>query len=376
MKDFSDYEIEQRWSRAHALMKQQGFDALFFTSEPEIRYFTGFRTEFWQSPTRPWFLILPQDQAPIAVIPEIGRALMEQTCITQIHSWASPHPEDDGIRLLCQFLKPYSKIGMPMGQESVLRMPLKDFYEVTQGISGKIADCTPLIQALRVIKSSAELAIMAKIANITSQAFDQAPDLFSVSQSLQQVFRKFRITLLEQGADNVPYLAGAAGQGGYGDIISPPSEQEIKAGDILMLDTGATLQGYYADFDRNYAFGHADDRAKYGYQTLWHAIEEGINAAKAGVSCADLFHLMNRSIGNEQESVGRYGHGLGIQLTEYPSIAAYDQTKLQPNMVLTIEPSIMLAEDKMLVLEENIIITEDQPILLSKRAPPELPILT
>ena len=58
---------------------EQGLDALLFTTEAEMRYFTGFRTLFWLSPTRPWFLVVPMTGKPIAVIPEIGAALMRTT---------------------------------------------------------------------------------------------------------------------------------------------------------------------------------------------------------------------------------------------------------------------------------------------------------
>ena len=64
--DFGVSEFEQRTQRAQRLMNDAGLDALFLTSEPEVRYLTGFRTLFWQSPTRPWFVIVPASGKPIA----------------------------------------------------------------------------------------------------------------------------------------------------------------------------------------------------------------------------------------------------------------------------------------------------------------------
>ena len=64
-----------------------------------------------------------------------------------------------------------------------------------------------------------------------------------------------------------------------------------------------------------------------------------------------------------------------MQLTEWPSIAAFDQTVLKPGMVMTLEPSIGVTEATMMVQEENILITEDAPILLTTRAAPELPVI-
>ena len=167
------------------------------------------------------------------------------------------------------------------------------------------------------------------------------------------------------------------GPDGYADVISPPSEDPLREGDVLMLDTGATRDGYFCDFDRNFAFGRASDAAKRSYATLYAATEAGLAAARPGATCADLWLAMHKAMGGGEGSgdVGRYGHGLGMQLTEQPSLAPFDQTVLEPGMVLTLEPSIPTTGGMMLVQEENILVTEDAPVLLTTRAAPELPVI-
>ncbi|MGB9438886.1 MAG: M24 family metallopeptidase, partial [Desulfobacterales bacterium] len=78
------------------------------------------------------------------------------------------------------------------------------------------------------------------------------------------------------------------------------------------------------------------------------------------------------AIGND---VGRLGHGLGMQLTEWPSNTAFDNTPLVPGMVLTLEPGMMYAPGKSMVHEENIVITESGAQYLSVRCSPELTII-
>ena len=78
-RGFAEVEFVARCAKAQMAMEQAGVDAILFASEAEIRYFTGFMTPFWQSPTRPWFLVLPRSGKPVAVIPGIGVPLM-QTC--------------------------------------------------------------------------------------------------------------------------------------------------------------------------------------------------------------------------------------------------------------------------------------------------------
>jgi len=375
MVDFPVTEFETRMTLAQAAMTAAGLDAILLCTEAELRYFSGFRTQFWQSPTRPWFLVLPRNGAPIAVIPEIGADLMARTWVDDIRTWASPDPVDDGVSLLAGVLSGFDKVGLPMGQEASLRMPLGDFYRVQQRSNVTFVDCSNLIKAIRIVKSDAEIAILRKICQIGSTAFDTATSLFHPGLALNDAFRAFKIALLQAGAEDVPYLVGAAGQGGYGDVISPPGDTPLRNGDILMLDTGASLQGYFCDFDRNFAIVHANDAAKQAYETLWQATEAGLQAARAGATCANLFHAMHKSLGGGTSNVGRYGHGLGIQLTEYPSNASFDHTVLQPGMVMTLEPSLTISKGKMMVHEENILITEAAPVLLTKRSPAELPVI-
>jgi len=374
--DFPPWEYERRLDLAQRAMRKHRLDALLFTTEAELRYFTGFRTLFWQSPTRPWFLVVPAEGKPIAVIPTIGENLMATTWIDDIRTFSSPHADDDGLSLLTSVLRSTSRVGMPMGRETSLRMPLNDLTRLRNALPAtEFCDAMELVQALRMVKSELEIEVISKICAVASEAFENAPNLLREGQSLKDTFRAFRIDLLQRGADDVPYLVGGAGPGGYDDVISPPSDKPLEAGDVLMLDTGATLSGYFCDFDRNFAIGQASSDARTAYARLHAATEAAIEAARPGMTCADLFKLMNDRIGGTGSNVGRLGHGLGMQLTEAPSLIDFDETILQEGMVITLEPSMDLSEGKMMVHEENIVIRDGPAQLLSRRAAPELPIL-
>ena len=75
------------------------------------------------------------------------------------------------------------------------------------------------------------------------------------------------------------------------------------------------------------------------------------------------------------DEVGRYGHGLGIQLTEPPSLTNWDKTEIKAGMALTIEPSISYGDGLTMVAEENLLILDDGIVLLSDRAPRDLPVI-
>ena len=74
-------------------------------------------------------------------------------------------------------------------------------------------------------------------------------------------------------------------------------------------------------------------------------------------------------------SVGRLGHGLGMQLTESPSITAFDTTVLQAGMVMTLEPGIIYGDGRLMVHEENIVVENSGARLLTKRASPSIPVI-
>ncbi|MEM1049898.1 MAG: Xaa-Pro peptidase family protein, partial [Pseudomonadota bacterium] len=357
--------------------------ALFLTPDEPIRDVTGFQTPFFQSPTRPWFVIVPGAGKPIAVIPEIGAALMATTWIDDIRTWASPDPVDDGVSLLADALADRvpdpGRIGMPMGPETGLRMPLQDFERLRDQLGGRrFQDATEILKTARMKKSVLEIEKIAWVCGRASDAFADLPNRVVPGLPDTEIMRRFRIDCLMRGVDAVPYLVGGAGPDGTADVIAPPVGREICAGDILMLDTGCVYDGYFCDFDRNFAIGTASDAARRAYRTLHEAVDAGLSVARPGVTCADLFHAMQNRIGAAPDSgsdVGRMGHGLGMQLTEPPSLTPFDETPLVEGMVLTLEPSMSVVPGRIMVHEENIVIREDGCTLMTTRAPSELPVV-
>lgn len=371
-RGFPASEFRSRCTNAQSLMAQAGLDALLLTTEAEVRYYTGFLTRFWESPTRPWFVVLPLSGEPIAVIPEIGAHLMGQTWISDIRTWQSPDRDDDGVTLLantlCDGTPEAGKIGVADQLESHLRMPLADFRRL-ETLIGTRAICGDqgVTSALRNIKSALEIAKIKKATGIADRAFDHVQDIASAGTPLSQVFRDFQRLCLESGADWVPYLAGGAGQGGYGDVISPATDAPLRQGDVLMLDTGLVWDGYFCDFDRNFSLGKPTATVQEAHSALIEATQAAFAIARPGALMSDLFHAMHAIVdpSGKNGAAGRLGHGLGMQLTEGPSITSQDDTPLEPGMVLTLEPGITLPEGQIMVHEEDIVITQAAPEWLS-----------
>ena len=380
-RGFPKAEFEARLARAQAAMVREGLDGLLVTTHPDVYYFTGFLTGFWESPTRPWFVLLPQSGAPVAVIPGIGAALMTKTWVADIRTWASPDLFDDGVSLLADTLREVissGKIGIPDGHETHLRMPVADFARLKTACApvGIISD-SGIVRALRMIKSEAEIGKIEKACTIAGRAFDRVGEIARAGETLAEVFRRFQMLCLEEGADQVRYLASGAGPLGYTDVISPASGAPLQEGDCLMLDTGLTWDGYFCDYDRNFAIGKPDALVRTAHEKLIEATHSGFAAARPGATAADLFHAMDKVLtgGEARTDNGRLGHGLGIQLTEWPSLIPADKTVLEAGMVLTLEPGLETRDGNMLVHEENIVITENGARWLSPLQIPAIRVL-
>ncbi len=377
-------EFEARTVRAQQLMRNMRLDALLLMTEPEIAYYAGFNSYFWQSPTRPWFLVIPLSGEPIAVVPSIGVTTVANTWIQDVRSWQSPNPADEGVSLLASTLKElgtnYKRIGVPTGPETHLRMPGNDVQTLNRLLGGiSLVDATDIVKTQRMVKSSLEIAKHQHICELVSDSFENVPRIIHTGMSEREAFQAFRLDILSRKATSAPYLVTTSGPGGIDDAIRFPCDRVLNEGDLLFIDTGCEYDGYYSDFDRNFALGAASDEALFAYRLAYKATEAGIAAVKPGVKSSDVFKAMAKVLeegGASNSSIGRMGHGVGLKNTEWPSIMASDDTVLQAGMILAIEPGYEFLPGKIMLHEENVVVRDEAAQLLSRRADPELPILT
>ena len=381
-RGFPVKEFEERLIRAQKIIQNHEFDGILITSPQNIRYFTGYDSQFWESPTRPWFVVVPATGKPIGIVPEIGESEFKKTWLDEIKSWPSPKPEDEGISLVKSTLenlpKTYGQIGAELGKEMAIRMPVRDLLKLKETVKTNIVDGSDAIWDMRMVKTNAEIERIKFICSIASDAFNDLPSKLLIGDSERDAVNKLKIDILKRGADNVPFMPGISGYGGVSQIVCGPSDRILENDDILFIDTGSSFDGYFCDFDRNFAFGSISSDVERVNEVLWQATEAGIKATVPGATTLDIFNTMNKILeegGALGNNVGRLGHGLGLQLTEPPSHRPEEETVIKENMVLTIEPGMEYEKDKMLVHEENIVIHKDSAELITKRAPREIPII-
>ena len=381
MMSFPKEEYLKRLDNIHKKLENENIDAIVITSPANFRYFSGLDSNFWESPTRPWFLIISKNGKIKALVPSIGLSAIESTFIKDIEVWQSPNPKDEGTSLLKKIIKTFPKnsnIGFELGMETYLRMSIKEFLKIKKDLQEyNFIDSTNIVWSLRKIKSDLEIKNIEKVCSITSKVFNNLINKISLGMSEREIATIFKKDLINNGVDYIMYLSCASGINGYNQIICNPSEKKISDGDILIIDTGSTLNGYYCDFDRNFGFGNINQKSLDAYNKLWDATEKTLEIIKPGISCKEVYESLSKNLfsSNVKSNVGRMGHGFGLQLTEPPSIMIDDNTILEKNMILALEPSIEIENDLMLVHEENILITQNGNRLLTSRTPKELPVI-
>ncbi len=384
-------EYKQRVSDAQALMVKNGIDAAFATSEFNFRYFTGDITQGPNQGGRPRSILIPSKGEPIAVLPRgIDHAMRETTWIENIRSWPGPAPENEGvteiIKLICELTPANARIGIEMGPESRLGWPVADFQRIAAGIAPRVfVDAnTPIFMQLRQVKSVAEIARIRRVCEIVSEGYTRLPELLKIGETEIDVCRKLEATCYALGVDKTR-VVGISERGGHLRTFVGPTNRTLSGQDIMFVDTQCMVENYTCDFNRYFAFGSVDPASEKAYEAIWEATETGIAAVKPGVTASDLWHAMSKVIAaktgaNASNTFGRMGHGMGMTITEFPSVAPDDMTVLKPGMIVKLGPSTIYeshfdGSKKLMVLEEDTVVTETGCELLTRRQPRSITVI-
>jgi len=386
--EFPPAEYRRRLEAIRHRMIAAGIDCLFLTSEKNIRYVTGFHSQTWISPTRPRYVLLPVAGEPAAVVPTSNEAgIRATTWLEDVRTWPAPRPADDGVSLVGEALRelagPRGRVAAEIGPEMRVQMPIADFQRIGAALASPFLDAGTVLRPVRMVKSDEEVARVRRSAELASEGFARLAPRLRPGLTERDIARILHGLLVELGADTVPYLVPVSGAHGYEQINMGPTDRPLALGDLLIIDVGATWRGYFCDFDRNFALGRAPADMREAYARVFAATEAGLAAVRPGRTAAEVWRAMASAVdpaGRADTPVGRMGHGLGLDLTEPPSLAPDDHTRLEPGMVITLEPSLVLPGTaglarRLMVHEENVVVTPKGCELLTRRAPAALPIV-
>ena len=232
------------------------------------------------------------------------------------------------------------------------------------------------LRSLRIIKSPDEIKKIEASQAITDAAFQYIMPKIKEGVTERELALDIEFFMRQQGAEAVAFdLIVVSGKNGS-QCHGVPSENTIKKGDFITLDTGAKLDGYHSDMTRTVALSFVSDEQREIYETVLKAHLAAAAAVKPGVKCSAIDKVARDII--ETPYPGTFGHGLGhgvgFEIHEWPRFSKLDDTIIEPGMVITDEPGIYIPGKFGVRIEDMLLTTEDGCRSLTK-SPKELIIL-
>ena len=323
--------------RLRKLMGQKSIDGLAIVPGPNLSYLTG--SEFHLS-ERPVVLFVQQDSA-MFVLPELESPKIDGLDIDFISYDDREGPEP-------AFAK-FSKSGRSsaLGIESRLIRHLELDLISSSGISSDIVDATDIFAELRMSKSEVELNHMSRAVKIAEESLVSILDRMRAGVTEKQFAAELVIQLLRNGSDTgLPFSPIVASGVNAANPHHFPTDKEFREGELVIVDWGATHEGYFSDITRTYAIGNQiDAKLLRAYDAVRLANQAGRSKATVGVPAGDVDSATRKVI--EDHGFGEFfthrtGHGLGLEIHEEPYIKPDNDFILENGMTFTIEPGIYI----------------------------------
>lgn len=247
------------------------------------------------------------------------------------------------------------------------------FRQIVERVPGvAVEDRTALLPSMRAVKSPAELALMRSAAGATAAGFAAALRMIrpgvnegEVAQTIEDAFRA-------HGADGVAYNS-IVGTGANATILHYMDNSAVaQAGDLLVIDAGASAAGYAADVTRTFPVsGKFTPEQRDVYELVLRAQVAAIKAARPGAKLSDVDAAARAVIdkaGHGDAFIHGTGHPLGIEVHDVTP-----DGPLRPGMVITVEPGVYFPDRKLGVrIEDDILVTKTNPQNLTADIPKEI----
>lgn len=381
--DFSKEEFQGRWRRAQELMEKEGIDGLLITERLNYMYFTGHNSvQNRIDKIRPYVFILPREGE--------GTLITMSFEVEQVYdtSWVQDIRQAglmDHSKFIAEILKEKGLegkvIGCELGREQYLGINYQSFEQIKAEMpTSTFTDASKVFLELRSIKSPKEIEYIGVAASIIAQAEMDTFKEVKLGMTEVDISQIFRQKIAERGGENVTFMLVAIGEGPTGGSVLVPTPQKVKEGVTLCLDGGVEYRGLACDVCRTAFVGEPPAEAKDFYEWMMKLRYECDDMLVAGNTPSIIIDHVNAAVkarGLNLLGVGRVGHGVGYETTEYPSLAASEEITFEPGMTFACNPNFVEKPFGMFNAEDNWAITEDgAPQLLSiPRAPAQLPVI-
>ena len=367
----SQAERLERIARARQLMQQAGIGAIVVESGSSLDYLTGVQ---WHRSERLTAAIIPAQGDPIVVTPFFERPSVAETLAipAEFRTW---NEDEDPLKLVADFLKERGVDGAPVGFEETDRYFIIDRLS-SQVPNLKAVTANPVVRALRMIKSPAELALMQAANDITARAMRHAGEAARAGMTPANYGAAIDAATTALGGSpefSLVLIDEAAAQ-----PHGSNKPQITRRGSTVLFDCGCTVHGYQSDISRTFVYG-ADPSSE--QRKVWHQVHEGqqvaIRAAKIGAEAGSIddavratYQAWGYGPGYKLPGLShRTGHGIGMDGHEPAYLVHGDTTPLAPGMCFSDEPGIYLPGKFGIRLEDCWYMTQSGPKFFSNPPP-------
>jgi Xaa-Pro aminopeptidase len=367
-------ERSTRLSKVRLEMEALDLDALLLFTGPNLYYFSGMPCG--RSGSRPFIYLLPCRADPVLIVHD-GRQF-EARQFTQLQdirtysqlSYLQVELVEDALqsRNLA-----HGRVGVEWGNEMVLDLPAVEFQRLRSALPEvEFVDASSLLWKLRTHKSDSEVKQIAKACEITTQAYMRAFQKIRAGMSEVEAEQIMVCSLTELGGAT-PWVLITSGAGNYDLVSKGGSPRTLVPGDMVWMDSGCSVGGYWSDFSRAGVVGGPSRLQQEAQEAVFAITQMGVDLVRPGVRVAEIAERCNEAVSALQLPVtsnisglaARVGHGLGLAVTELPSLSFSDPTILEPGMVITIEPGVATHYGTFHI-EQNVLVTAEGPQILSK----------
>jgi Xaa-Pro dipeptidase len=364
-----DQERRARIEKAQRLMVEQGIGAVLIEPGSSMVYYTGVA---WSPSERTFAVVIPARGAPGWVCPAFEEARARELIRSgsEVRTWQE---DESPFRLIAGLLRDRGVASGRIGLEEQVRFFVVDALGKESSAS-ELVSATPVTAGCRMYKCSAELALMQRASDMTIAAFKAAFATLRAGMTQYDLQNNMLAALRRVGGDDPWALVGFGKYSAFPHGTVQP--QQLKAGDIVLLDSGCALHGYQSDITRTTVFGKPSARQTEIWNLERRAQDTAFAAAKVGVPCEAVDAAARKVItdagfGPDYRLPGlphRTGHGIGLDGHEWTYFVRGNTTPIAPGMCFSDEPTIAIYGEFGIRLEDCLYITEEGPRFFTEQS--------
>ncbi|MRX72271.1 M24 family metallopeptidase [Bacillus lacus] len=341
----------QKW------LQQKDIPCAFISSTENVFYLTQFYTNPHE---RIMGVFVFQEEEPFFILPK-----MEQTQAKEAgwpYEIIGYEDHEDAWELAGSFLKKRSlKIDCVAVEKDHLSFSRAERLKEISG-AGDFANVDSLLNELRMIKEEQEIEILRQAAKLADAGVEIGVSYLREGVTEMEVVAAIEYELKRKGIRSMSFSTMVLFGKKSGQPHGNPGLEVLAKGDLVLFDLGVVLDGYCSDITRTFAFGSVSEEQKEIYDTVLKAQKAALKASKPGTVLGDLDATARKVIddaGYGEYFPHRLGHGLGINVHEYPSLAQNNKLMLKEGMVYTIEPGIYIPSIGGVRIEDDVLITKN-----------------